>query len=89
MTDPEPRRRPRGAEAVEAAIDELDVRSRVDETDPSMAEPAELDLAWASDHTRDPKDRAAADVLHPDEVLDDLAHEVGRELPDEAPDEDR
>lgn len=73
----------RGAAAVEAAIEEFELRTRVDEPDGSVAEPGRYDLSWAAGRIDAARRAADADVITSDEALEWLAGEVGRELPDE------
>ncbi len=73
----------RGAAAVEAAIEEFELRTRVDEPDGSVAEPGSYDLGWAAGRIDAARRAADADVITSDEALEWLASEVGRELPDE------
>lgn len=90
MTDRTPPRPRRGAAAVEAAIEEFELRARLDETDPGLATGGQHDLGWARDRIDAARRAAAADVVSADEALDWLADAVGRELPDElTDDEDR
>jgi hypothetical protein len=73
----------RGAAAVEAAIEEFELRTRLDEPDGSGSEPGDYDLGWALGRIEAARRAADADVITPDEALTWLAAEVGRELPDE------
>jgi hypothetical protein len=88
MTERATPRTRRGADAVQAAIEEFELRQRLDESGPEQAAPGDYDLAWA--HTRiDTARRAAeADVITADEALEWLAEAIGRELPGEEFDED-
>jgi DNA relaxase NicK len=71
-----------GTEAVEAALDELDIRERIDEPDASMASAGEHDLRWARDRVGDDARFAAeADGSTPDEVMERIASAIGREYP--------
>jgi hypothetical protein len=88
MTGEVPRTR-RGAEAVEAAIDELEIRDRIDEPDGSMSPAREHQLGWVRDHVGEDTRRAAeTDVYTPDEAMERVASTVGREYPPEEPDEE-
>jgi hypothetical protein len=88
VTGEVPRTR-RGAEAVEAALDELDIRERIDEPDGSMAAEGEHDLAWVRTHVGDDARLAAeTDVYTPDEAMERVAGTVGREYPLEEPEEE-
>lgn len=71
----------RGAAAVEAAIEEFELRSRVDEPDGQVAESGNYDLGWAAGRIEAARRAADADVITSDEALEWLANEVGRELP--------
>ena len=79
----------RGVEAVEAALDELDIRQRIDEPDPSAARPGDYDLAGIDERvgSEHPRFAAATDVYTADEALGELAEAVGRELPDDDADD--
>lgn len=79
----------RGAEAVEAALEELEIRQRVDEMDPSADAPGDYDLTWARERVDDIARAAATDLTTPGEAMEDVARAVGRELPaDETIDEE-
>lgn len=78
----------RGAAAIEAAIEEFELRDRLDEPDGSVAAPGDYDLSWARDRVEAARRAAAADVVTADEALDWLANEIGRELPGFEPDDD-
>lgn len=78
----------RGAAAIEAAIEEFELRTRLDEADASVNEPGDYDLGWAYGRIAAARRAADADVITPDEALEWLAAEVGRELPDEDLDEE-
>lgn len=78
----------RGAAAVEAAIEEFELRTRLDEPDASVARSGDYDLGWAYDRIDAARRAADADVITSDEALAWLAAEVGRELPDDEPVED-
>ena len=73
----------RGAAAVEAAIEEFELRSRLDEPDGGVSEPGNYDLSWAAGRIDAARRAADADVITSDEALEWLANEVGRELPDD------
>jgi hypothetical protein len=77
----------RGEQALEAALEEREIRARTDEPDPSVARPADYDLRDLVDDRA--RRAAAADVYTPEEALDDLAGGVGHELPDDRGEEDR
>jgi hypothetical protein len=79
----------RGAAAIEAAIEEFDLRTRLDEPDGSVDRAGDYDLAWARDRIDTARRAAEADIVTSQEALAWLAAEVGRELPDEQPEEDR
>ncbi len=74
-------RTPRGAAAVEALIEEFELRSRMDEPDPSYDRPGEMDLRWAHGRIDAAQRAAAADVVTYEEAIEWLASTVGRELP--------
>ena len=77
---PRPRR---GYDAVEAVVDERDLRERMDEPDGSYTRPGDYELDAAARLTGDQARRAAAtDVYTSDEALDDVARRVGMEFPD-------
>ena len=78
----------RGAAAVEAAIEEFELRTRLDEADASGNQPGDYDLSWAYDRIDAARRAADADVVTSEEALYWLAAEIGRELPDEEFDED-
>ena len=78
----------RGAAAVEAAIEEFELRTRLDEADPSMYRAGDYDLGWAYDRIEAARRAADADVVTSEEALDWLAAAVGRELPSDDLDED-
>lgn len=88
MPEPTTRRTRRGSAAVEAAIEEFELRQRLDETDASLARPSDVDLAWARGRIDAARRAAEADVVSADEALDWLAGEVGLELPSDAADDD-
>ena len=72
----------KGVDAAQAALDELEIRERIDEPDPSAARPGDYDLAGADERVgRQPRVAAASDIYTPDEALDDLATALGREVP--------
>ena len=77
----------RGAAAIEAAIEEFDLRTRLDEPDGSVDRIGDYDLAWARDRIDAARRAAEADIVTSEEALAWLAAEVGRELPDDQPDE--
>jgi hypothetical protein len=78
-----------GAEAVEAAIDELDIRERIDEPDASMSATGGQDLAWVREQVgEDTRVAAETDVYTPDEAMERIASTVGREYPPDEPDEE-
>lgn len=83
-----PRQVRRDADAVEALIEEFELRSRIDEPDGSLERSGAYDLSWAHGRIDAARRAAEADVITADEALTWLATEVGRELPDERPDED-
>lgn len=78
----------RGHTAVEALIEEYDVLSRTDETDSSFLASRPYDLRWAHDRIGAAQRAADADVVTYEEALEWLAGSVGRELPDEALDDE-
>jgi hypothetical protein len=78
----------RDAAAVEALIEEFEVRSRIDEPDASLATSGAYDLSWVRDRIDAARRAAEADVITADEALEWIAAEVGRELPDDSPDPD-
>lgn len=80
--DPTPQTR-RGAAAVEAAIEEFELRTRLDEPDGSVERSGDYDLSWAYERIDAARRAADADVITSDEALAWLATEVGRELPDD------
>jgi hypothetical protein len=77
----------RGPAAIEAAIEEFDLRTRLDEPDGSVDRAGDYDLAWARDRIDAARRAADADIVTFEEALAWLAAEVGRELPDDQPDE--
>jgi hypothetical protein len=77
----------RGPDAVNAAIEELEIRRRLDETDPSQVRAGDYDLRWAASHAGDVPLAAGTDVYTPDEALERIAEAVGRELPEDPDDE--
>ncbi len=81
--------RPRGPKAVEAAIEEFELRERIDEPDASAARPGDYDLGWAHERIEAARRAADADVVTAEEALDWLAAAVGRELPDVSLDDER
>ncbi len=83
-----PRQVRRDADAVEALVEEFELRSRIDEPDGSGVRPGSYDLSWAHGRIDAARRAAEADVITADEALAWLAAEIGRELPDELPDED-
>ncbi len=83
-----PRQVRRDVEAVEALVEEFELRSRIDEPDESAARSGTYDLSWAHGRIDAARRAAEADVITADEALAWLAAEIGRELPDELPDED-
>ena len=70
-----------GPDAVQAAIEEFDLRSRIDEPDPSTERGGDLDLRWAHSRIDAAQRAAAADVVSYEEAMEWLASTVGRELP--------
>jgi hypothetical protein len=86
MADATPRTR-RGPAAVEAAIEEFELRERIDETDASGAGPGHYDLRWVHDRIDAARRAADADVITAEEALEWLAAAIGREL-STAPDDD-
>lgn len=78
----------RGADAVQAAIEEFELRQRLDEAGPEVTVPGDYDLAWAHDRIDTARRAAAADVVTADEALEWLAEAIGRELPGDEYDED-
>lgn len=78
----------RGSAAVEAAIEEFDLRTRLDEPDAGASRDSELDLAWARTRIDAARRAADADVVSAEEALDWLAAAVGRELPADPANED-
>jgi hypothetical protein len=83
MTERVTPRRRRGAEAIEAAIEEFELRTRIDEPDASVSEPGNYDLSWAFGRIDAARRAAEADVITAEEGLAWLASEVGREIPEE------
>jgi hypothetical protein len=79
----------RGADAVEAAIEEFELRERIDEPDASGARSGAYDLSWARSRVEAARRAAEADVVSADEALEWIAAEIGRELPTDEPDDDR
>jgi hypothetical protein len=88
MTERSAPRTRRGSAAVEAVMEEFELRSRLDEPDAAAAAPGDYDLAWVHGRIDAARRAAEADVLSADEALEWLAREVGRELPDDTLDED-
>ena len=80
MEQTTPRTR-RGPEAVEVAIEEFELRERLDEPDASVSVAGDYDLGWAHQRIEAARRAAAADVITADEALEWLAEAVGRELP--------
>ncbi len=78
----------RAAAAVEALIEEYDLRSRIDEPNGATMDPGRYDLSWAHGRIEAARRAAEADIVTADEALAWLAAEVGRELPDDSLDED-
>lgn len=77
---PRPRR---GFDAVEAAVSERELRERLDEPDPSYAESGRYDPTVAGRLAGERARRAAdADVYTSDEALEDVAGQVGLDLPE-------
>ncbi len=75
--------RRRGAAAVEAAIEEFELRTRLDEADASGSQPGDYDLSWAYGRIEAARRAAEADVVTSEEALAWLAAEIGRELPED------
>lgn len=72
----------KGIEAAQAALDELEIRERIDESDPSVTRPGDYDLAGLDERVGgQPRVAAGSDIYTPDEALDDLAGALGREPP--------
>jgi hypothetical protein len=80
------RRTRHGEEALDAALDERDIRERTDEPDASQAQPGDYDLSEVVDDRL--RVAAGTDVYTPDEALDDIASGLGRELPTDASDDE-
>jgi hypothetical protein len=78
----------RGPAAVEAAIEEFELRERLDEPDASGARPGTYDLRWAHERIDAARRAADADVITAEEALEWLASAIGRELPSTYADED-
>ncbi len=78
----------RGSAAVEAAIEEFELRTRIDEPDAAVSRDSDVDLAWARTRIEAARRAADADVVSADEALDWLAAAVGRELPADPADDD-
>lgn len=88
MSNMETPRQRRGPQAVDAAVEEFEIRTRLDETDSGVAATGNYDLGWAAGRIDAARRAADADVITPDEALDWIAWEVGRELPDDGLDPD-
>lgn len=88
MDRPTTPRTRRGIEAVEAALDERDVRERIDETDGSVDRPGNYRLDEVDELGRDGRMAAGTDVYTSDEALDDAAGAIGREVSDDASEDD-
>lgn len=88
MAEPHTPRTRRGSDAVEAAIEEFELRTRIDETDAAASRDSEVDLAWARTRIEAARRAADADVVSAEEALDWLAAAVGRELPADPADDD-
>ena len=88
MDRPTTPRTRRGVEAVEAALDEQDVRERTDETDASVERPGDYRLDEVDTLGRDGRMAAGTDVYTPNEALDDAAGAIGREVPDDGSEDD-
>lgn len=78
-----PRRRREGLDAIEAALDEQDIRDRIDEPDESVRRPGDYRLDGVDRVAGPTRHAAEADVYTPDEALLDLAGGVGREVVDD------
>lgn len=89
MSERAPRSTRRGADAVEAAIEEHELRTRIDEPDASGAASGDYDLSWAWSRIEAARRATAADVVSADEALGWLAAQVGRELPADDLDDER
>lgn len=89
MTERVSPRKRRGAEAIEAAIEEFELRTRMDEPDASVSEPGDYDLSWALGRIDAARRAAEADVITAEEGLAWLASEVGRELPEDDLEDER
>ncbi len=72
----------RGADAIRAAIEEFELRQRLDEPDGSVRSSDRYDLSWAHGRIDAARRAAQADVVTADEALGWLAEIVGMELPD-------
>ena len=77
---PRPRR---GPDAVMTAVEEYEVRQRLDEPDGSYGSTGDLDLTWARDRIETARRAAAADVVTAEEALEWLAGTVADERTDE------
>jgi hypothetical protein len=78
----------RGVAAVEAAIEEFELRERLDEQDAAVTAAGDYDLEWARGRIEAARRAADADVVTAEEALDWLAQSVGREPLDVAVDDD-
>ncbi|MFO7960339.1 MAG: hypothetical protein R6U94_05290 [Nitriliruptoraceae bacterium] len=83
MTTRETPRPRRGPDAVMAAVEEFEVRQRLDEPDGSYRATGELDLTWARDRIETARRAAEADVVTPEEALEWLSATVTDERTDE------
>ena len=70
----------RGAAAIEAAIEEFDLRTRLDEPDGSVDRAGDYDLAWARDRIDAARRAADADIVTSEEALAWLADTINHEL---------
>jgi hypothetical protein len=81
-------RTPRGPEAIEALIEEFELRDRLDEPDAPFRRSVDMDLRWAHGRIGAAQRAAAADIVTYEEAMEWLASTVGRELPSTLDDEE-
>ena len=84
MSESKVRRTYRGVDGVDAVLEEAELRDRIDEPDPGYTEPGDYDLKWARQRLEDEVERRAET---PDEAIEELAVELGKEPVDELDDD--
>lgn len=72
-----------GPETFTASLEELDIKSRLDELDPVTQDPGDVDLEWVRSDDRLAGTIEAADhgELTPSEALDNVAAALGYDSP--------